>query len=165
MGAVISQQRWVDVAVFEDVNDAKTIESFLTKKRIESRTYQEKFFRYFMFLHPPRATHQVQVRYTSLKFADDLLAASAPDALQRALRCPACHSLHVAYPQLTRPSILSTIRLHFGLIFHSIEHECACERCHCRWQLPGENAATASEPDGNLQADAGEWRERRGSNP
>ncbi len=146
MGAVVSQQRWVDVAVFEEVNDAKTIESFLTKKRVEARTYNEKFFRFFLFLHLPRPTYQVQVRYTSLKFAGELLDAAAPEALQRAIRCPACNSLHVAYPQLTRPSVLSTIRLHLGLIFHAIDHECGCERCHCRWHLPVEAVQAATEP-------------------
>jgi hypothetical protein len=149
MGAEVSQQRWVDVAVFEEVNDAKTIESFLTKKRLEARTYNEKFFRFFLFLHMPRPTYQVQVRYTSLKFAGEVLDEAAPEALQRAIRCPACHSLHVAYPQLTRPSILSTIRLHLGLIFHVLEHECCCQRCQCRWHLPVENVNAAPEPAGD----------------
>lgn len=149
MGAVVSQQRWVDVAVFEDVNDAKIIESFLTKKRLEARTYNEKFFRFFLFLHLPRPTYQVQVRYNSLKFAGELLDASAPEALQRAIRCPACNSLHVAYPQLTRPSPLSTIRLHLGLIFHVLDHECCCERCQRRWNLTGENLNAAPEPAGH----------------
>lgn len=144
---MVGQQRWVDVAVFEDLNDAKTIESFLIKKRLEAHTYRERFFHVFMFLHPPRATYQVQVRYNSLKFAGDALDAAAPEALRRAIRCPACHSLHVAYPQLTRPSVLSTIRLHLGLIFHLIEHECGCTRCHCRWNLPRENPRRAPEPE------------------
>lgn len=150
VSAGVSQQRWVDVAVFEDVNDAKAIESHLVKKRVEARTYQEKFFRVFMVLHPPRPTYQVQVRYNSLKFAGDLLETSAPDALQRAIRCPSCHSLHVAYPQLTRDSILSTIRLHLGLVLHVTEHEWGCERCHCRWHLTGENVNPAPEPAGHL---------------
>ncbi len=155
MSSVAGQQRWVDVAVFEDVNDAKTIESFLIKKRLAARTYRERFYYVFLFLHPPRATYQVQVRFNSLKFAGELLDGAAPEALQRAIRCPGCHSLQVAYPQLTRPSILSTIRLHLGLLFHVTSHECCCQRCHCRWNLPGEKARPAPESAGDTQASHG----------
>ena len=149
VSAVASQQRWVDVAVFEEIGDAKTIESFLTKKRLEARTYQEKFFRFFMFLHPPRPTYQVQVRHNGLKFAGELLDAGAPEALQWAIHCPTCNSRHVVYPQLTRPSVFSTIRMHLGLIFHLTEHECRCERCHTRWHLAGEHVHSAREAAGH----------------
>jgi hypothetical protein len=145
----------VDVAVFEAADDAKTVEFFLMKKRLEARTYRERFFYVFMFLHPPRATHQVQVRHNSLKFAGEVLDAAAPEAMQRAIRCPACNSLRVTYPQLTRPSILSTIRLHLGLIFHVIEHECCCQRCHRRWNLPRENVNPAPESASDTQASHG----------
>jgi len=42
-------QTWTDVAVFENLNDGKALETFLMDHRLESRTYDDKLFRYFCF--------------------------------------------------------------------------------------------------------------------
>jgi hypothetical protein len=139
-------QFWADVAVFKDFNDGKVIETFLASKGIEARTYDDKFFRYFLFLRPPQVTFRVQVREGDVKVADHLLNTVAPDTLQKALHCPACHSLHVSYPQMTRKFILPTILLHLGIIFRLIEHECYCEHCHEIWHLDGTHTHSVLEP-------------------
>ena len=130
---------WADVAVFQDLNAGKAVETFFKNKGLQARTYDDKLFRYFLFLRPPCITHRVQVRQNYLKEAGEFLNAEAPGDLQKAIRCPACDSLQVSYPQMTRKFILPTILLHLGIIFRMIEHECFCEHCHHVWNLPGEN--------------------------
>ena len=129
---------WTDVAVFEDVNAGKAVEAFLEGKKLPARTYDDKLFRAFLFLRPPRATVRVQVRHANLKTANHLLTTDAPEALQKAIHCPSCGSLRVTYPQMTRKFILPTIMLHLGIIFRLLAHHCYCERCHFIWNLPGE---------------------------
>ncbi len=141
---------WVDVAVFEDMNAGRAVEKFFTDRGFLSRTYDDKLFRYFLFLRPPRVTYRVRVRQDQVRNADELLAAGAPDALQLALRCPSCGSLHVSYPQMTRKFILPTILLHLGIIFRAIDHECYCEHCHYIWNLPTEKVPPVTKPVGQF---------------
>jgi len=137
---------WGDVAVFEDVNAGKAVEKFLAGRGFAARTYDDKLFRYFLFLRPPRLTVRVQVRRDEVQAADHILATDAPAALQKALRCPACGSLRVSYPQMTRRFILPTVILHLGIIFRVMDHECYCEHCHNGWNLPSEKVRPAHKP-------------------
>jgi hypothetical protein len=134
-------QSWTDMAVFEDANAGKALETFLTDGGFRARTYDDRLFRYFLFLRPPRVTYRVQVRQNDAPGANKLLGAGAPEILQRAIRCPSCGSLSVSYPQMTRRFILPTILLHLGIIFRVIEHECFCDRCQFNWNLPDKNPA------------------------
>ena len=131
-----NHQAWADVAVFEDLNDGKVLEAFLKRQGMEARTYDDKLFRYFLFLRPPRVTYRVQVRQNRFEDAARLLQAKTPAVLHQALHCPACGSLRVNYPQMTRQFVLPTVLLHLGIIFRIIEHECYCENCHEMWNLP-----------------------------
>ena len=146
MNQSTKHQWWSDVAVFEDVKAAKTIETFLTGKGLEARTYDDKLFRYFLFLRPPRLTVRVQVRQENLQSADEFLEAGVPPALQEAIHCPSCNSLRVSYPQMTRKFILPTILLHLGILFRVIGHQCYCEHCHEIWSLSGENVHAPLKP-------------------
>ena len=139
-------QSWADVAVFEDLNAGRSLETFLKEKGFTARTYDDKWLRYFLFLRPPRPTCRVQVRENELKTVRDLLSASAPDVLDSAIRCPSCDSLSVSYPQMTRKFILPTVLLHLGILFRAIEHECYCEHCHFIWYLPDRKLARSPKP-------------------
>jgi hypothetical protein len=146
MSLLAKHHGWSDVAVFEDVDAGKTVEKFLTAKGLPARTYDDKLFRYFLFLRPPRVTVRVQVPKDQVKTADYYLEAKAPDALRRAICCPACGSLRVSYPQMTRKFILPTIILHLGIIFRLMDHECYCEYCHNIWNLPSEGVRPVAKP-------------------
>ena len=135
-------QSWADVAVFENLDDGMTLEKFLTGHRLESRTYDDKLFRYFLFLRPPRVTYRVQVHGNAFRAATELLQQDAPAVLEKALHCQSCGSLQVNYPQMTREFILPTVMLHLGIIFRVLEHQCYCEHCHHLWNLP-QDAAVA----------------------
>lgn len=145
MNAYAQHQSWTDVAVFEDMKSGQALETFLKDRGLPVRTYDDKLFRYFLFLRPPRVTYRVQVRQNDHHRAAEFLAADAPDVLQKAIRCPSCNSLRVSYPQMTRRFILPTVLLHLGIIFHVIEHECYCEHCHFTWNLPGETTHPAPQ--------------------
>lgn len=141
MKASRNHQAWVDVAVFEDVNDGKMLETFFRDKGLEARAYDDKLFRYFLFLRPPRVTYRVQVRQNHLERANGFLETNPSAVLEKALHCPSCGSLHVNYPQMTRKFILPTVILHLGIIFRVIEHQCYCENCHYIWNLPKDGTA------------------------
>jgi hypothetical protein len=132
------RQPWIDVAVFENAGDSQMLELDLKNKGFETRTYNDKLLQCFLFLCPPHATIRVQVRGNDSKnvayFLHHEPATSA--LLQRAIRCPACGSLRVQYPQMTRKFLLPTVLLHLGIIFRVIMHEAYCESCHWLWSLP-----------------------------
>jgi hypothetical protein len=148
MNTPVEHQRWADVAVFEDVNASagKAVETFLRDKGMETRLYDDKWFRYFLFLRPPRITYRLQVRHSNVERADELLLGDAPAAVQKAIHCPSCDSRHISYPQMTRKFIMPTVLLHLGIIFRVIGHECYCEHCHFIWNLPGENVHPEPKP-------------------
>ncbi|HEX3855683.1 MAG TPA: hypothetical protein VHY30_00110 [Verrucomicrobiae bacterium] len=138
MSSSFQRHPWVNVAVFENLNDGQALEMFLKNHRLEARTYDDKLFRCFLFLRPPRITYRVEVRGNVFRAATELLD-GAPEAtaiLQRAIHCPSCGSLSVQYPQMTRKFILPTVMLHLGIIFRIIHHEAYCESCHHIWNLP-----------------------------
>lgn len=136
MNRLHHHQGWQDVAVFEDAADGNALESFLRDIGYEARVYDDKLFRYFLFLRPPRVTWRVQVRKSNYADATKVLQMRPPVILSQAIHCPACGSLRVNYPQMTRKFILPTVLLHLGIIFRVIDHECYCEHCHEMWNLP-----------------------------
>ncbi len=138
----LTGKSWVNVAVFEEPNEAQVLEAFFKKRRVEARTYNDRILQLFLFLRPPRTTFRVQVRQNVFKNAMDVLGTEpgVPAILQKAVHCPDCGSLRVEYPQMTRKFFLPTLLLHLGIIFRVIEHECYCEHCHCIWHLSGKPA-------------------------
>jgi hypothetical protein len=135
MNASHHHQAWTDVAVFEQQASSKSLEIFLVNRGIEARTYDDRLFRYFLFLRPPKVTYRVQVRQNQLADVNDLLNSEPPSILDAALHCPSCRSLRVNFPQMTRRFVLPTVLLHAGIIFRIIEHQCYCEHCHEMWPL------------------------------
>jgi hypothetical protein len=124
---------WVNVAVFENINDGRILETFLRDKEIAARTYNDKLLQNFLFLCPPRVTFRVQVRRDQFLQAEQAIKEAHPPVLEKALHCPSCGSLNVNYPQMTRKFFLPTVALHLGIIFRLIGHECYCENCHFTW--------------------------------
>ncbi len=142
-----SRRPWSTVAVFEDAGGGRLLETDLTNKGFAARSYDDKVLRTFLFLRPPDATVQVQVRANDFEtvayFLDHNPAMSA--LLQKAIRCPSCGSLRVQYPQMTRKFFLPTLLLHLGIIFRVITHEAYCESCHWLWGLPKKRVSLTAE--------------------
>jgi hypothetical protein len=93
------RQPWTDVAVFEDLNTGRTVETLLTHQGFQARIYDDKLLRRFLFLRPPRATFRLQVHTDDFDRAHDVLQTGATDGLRAAMRCPDCGSLQISYPQ------------------------------------------------------------------
>lgn len=147
MNSSQNHQAWLDVAMFDNLENGKVLEAFLKDKGLEARTYDDKLFRYFLFLRPPRVTYRVQVRQDQFEGVTELLLSKSPAILDAALHCPSCGSLRVNYPQMTRQFVLPTVLLHLGIIFHVIEHQCYCESCQQMWRLPERNASVHKARD------------------
>jgi hypothetical protein len=126
------QLPWTDVAVFEDFNTGRTVETSLNTQGLQARLYDDQLVRRLLFLRPPRATFRLQVHADDFYRAHEILQAGP------ALHCPDCSSVQISYPQMTRKFILPTILLHAGILLRLIDHQCYCEKCHCLWRLPGE---------------------------
>src|SRR5438067_866551 len=109
MNSPSKNQPWTDVAVFQDLNTGKSVETLLTNQLLTARTYDDRFFRRFLFLRPPRMTYRVQVHPQDLARALDYLRAAAPNALREAIHCPDCGSLRISYPQMTRKFVTPTV--------------------------------------------------------
>jgi hypothetical protein len=126
---------WTDLAVYESLTDGQSLTQQLADQGFEARAYDDKAFRYFLFLRPPQITYRVQVHRDDATAAAGFLATKNPAVLGRAIHCPDCGSLHINYPQMTRRFILPTVLLHLGIIFRVIQHEAYCEHCHFTWAL------------------------------
>jgi hypothetical protein len=137
---------WVNVAVFENINDGCILETFLRDKGIEARTYNDKFLQSFLFLCPPHHTFRVQVHNDHFHETTHAMEEAHPPILEKAIHCPSCGSLHVNYPQMTRKFFLPTVALHLGIIFRIIAHECYCEHCHLTWNLQQDVAGKVRAP-------------------
>jgi len=133
-----NQQPWTDVAVFEDLNTGKAVETLLTTQGIPARTYDDKLVRRLLFLRPPHVTYRLQVHAGDLGRAQECLHTGPTDSLREAIHCPECGSLQISYPQMTRKFVLPTIVLHLGILFRLMDHQCYCEKCHRMWSLPSE---------------------------
>jgi hypothetical protein len=142
MNPVTKRQHWVTVAVFESASDGQMLETALKNKGWTARTHNDRLLQLILFLCPPHALFRVQVRENDLKNVTDFLDQEpAAGLLQKAGHCPACGSLRVQYPQMTRKFFLPTVLLHLGIIFRIVEHEAYCEGCHHLWNLPETGSA------------------------
>lgn len=134
------QLPWTDVAVFENLNTGRTVETSLINQGLPARVYDDKLVRRLLFLRPPRATFRLQVHADDFYRAHEILKAGPTDSLREAIHCPDCGSAQISYPQMTRKFIMPTITLHLGILLRLLDHQCYCEKCHCLWSLPGEAA-------------------------
>ena len=143
MNSPSKHQSWTDVAVFEDLNAGRTVETLLATRGLPARIYDDKLVRRLLFLRPPRTTFRLQVQTVDFNRTQDFLHAGPADTLREAIHCPDCGSLQISYPQMTRKFILPTILLHVGILLRLIDHQCYCEKCHYMWSLPKDAAAFA----------------------
>lgn len=141
---------WTNVAVFKHESDARALENRLRQQGFEVRTRNDTKLQLFWFLAPPRATFRVQVGAKAAHAVCEFMETEPSAGLlaRRAIHCPACQSLKIQYPQMTRRFITPTLLLDLGIIFHIIDHQAYCEECHYSWPLrhPGSasNAKRAS---------------------
>jgi hypothetical protein len=142
----IMKTHWITVALFHHQQPGEALVAYLREQRMEARTYDDKLLRRLLFLRPPRVTFQVQVRENYHKMAVNWLSQNPPAILGSAIHCPACGSLRVSYPQMTRRFVLPTLFLHLGIILRIVQHQAYCESCHHIWSLPDSEPAKVLTP-------------------
>jgi len=136
MNSLSKHQPWTDLAVFDDLSTGQAVETLLTNAGIQARAYDDRFFRRFLFLRPPRKTFRLQVHRDDIARAQAFLFTLPTDPFRQAIHCPECGSLRVSYPQMTRKFILPTVVLHASILLRLNDHQCYCEDCHSMWSLP-----------------------------
>ena len=143
---LMMKETWCDIALYDTLQAGQGLEAFLRENRIDARTYRDKVLEVVLFLRPPQAVFHVQVRKSIYKMAQNVLKSRAPAILQDAIHCPACGSLRVIYPHLSRGSPPQTLVLNLGIVFRVTPHQAYCGDCHHVWGLPkGGHAALQHE--------------------
>jgi hypothetical protein len=95
-------QPWADLAIFENFTDGQTLTQQLKDQGFEARAYDDKAFRYFLFLRPPQITYRVQVHQDDVTPATAFLTTKSPVVLAKAIHCelpandPPVHPAHRA---------------------------------------------------------------------
>jgi len=128
---------WVNLAVFKQQSEAQSLENSLRQHGFEVRTKNDGKVQFWWFLAPPRATFRVQVGAKDVNAVEEFfeLDRSAGLLTERAIHCPACKSLKIEYPQMTRGFMTPTLLLDLGIIFRIIDHQAYCEECQYTWPL------------------------------
>src|SRR5881628_1188534 len=109
------------LATFNELEPARRLQARLQQVGIQSTVCDESKRQRFWFMSEPRAAIHVEVVQCDFAKAGDLLHQwhRADDALKDAVRCPACHSSRVEFPQLTRKFVtpsLGVVLMAVGLI-------------------------------------------------
>lgn len=125
----------VNVASFNELDDAEVVKQRLEKAGIHAEVYDESKLQRFWFLSEPFAGKKVRVSerdFDKAKEALDVLDAKE-DVLNHAVRCPECGSPRVEYPAATKKFIGPTLVEIFATTVRAIDKEFYCENCHYTW--------------------------------
>jgi DNA-directed RNA polymerase subunit M/transcription elongation factor TFIIS len=131
-----SPQVWTDVAIFERPETAKALRAVLEESGYTARVHDERKIQRFWFLVSPHAALQVQVPDSESETVTYYLNTTPGTRalMAESIRCPACHSPHVQYPQMTRKFILPTLIAQVFVFLGIMKPEYYCEDCHHTWQ-------------------------------
>lgn len=125
----------VNVASFNELNDAQEVKDRLEKAGIHAEVYDESKLQRFWFIAEPFAGKKVQVAerdFEKAKAALEVLDAEE-HVLNHAVRCPQCGSPRVEYPAATRKFIGPTLVEIFATTVHVMDKEFYCENCQHTW--------------------------------
>ena len=125
----------VNLATFDEPADAEALKTILDNVGIEAWVQDERRLQRYWFATRPQAGIHVRVPEPLLGRAEMCLKTNADAAvvLQRAVRCPSCHSYRVEYPAMTRKNALPTLVAQIAVALHLARHECYCESCQYTW--------------------------------
>src|SRR5258708_24348925 len=96
--------RRVPLATFHEVEPAQQLRSRLQQAGIDALVYDDSRLQRLWFISQPLAAIHVEVPQPDYLRARHLVEdwQKADGVLDKAVRCPACRSARVEYPQLTR---------------------------------------------------------------
>jgi len=122
------------LAAFDEVEPAQQLRTRLQQAGIEAVLHDDSKLQRFWFIPEPRAAIHLDVARSDYQAASRLIEEwhQAEGVLNDAVRCPACHSPRVEYPQLTRKFVtpsLGCLLMAVGLI----RREFYCFDCQYTW--------------------------------
>lgn len=125
----------VNVASFNELDDAHQVKDRLEKSGIHAEVYDESKLQRFWFISEPFAGKKVQVAERDFEKAKAALEAldAEEQVLNHAVRCPECGSPRVEYPAATRKFIGPTLVEIFATTVHVMDKEFYCESCQHTW--------------------------------
>lgn len=124
----------VPLATFHEVQPAQQLQQRLARAGVDATVHDDSRLQRLWFVSQPRAAIHVEVPQPDYLGARELIEEwqKTENVLERAVRCPACHSARVEYPQLTRKFVtpsLGSVLMAIGLI----RREFYCLDCHYTW--------------------------------
>lgn len=125
----------VNVASFNDLDQAEVLKERLTRAGIPAEVYDESKLQRFWFMSEPLAGKKIRVDERDFERAKQALDALdvKEDVLHYAVRCPECGSPRTEYPAATRKFIGPTLVEIFATTVHVIDKEFYCESCQHTW--------------------------------
>ena len=126
----------VRLALFNDRAHAETVRQRLAEAGIASEVHEELGLAKLWFVSRQSAGARLEVRAAAAAKAEQLLLEWSDGAgqLDGAIRCPECASLHIAFPQFTRKSVITNLAIGLMAEVGLIEAQYYCEACHCMWE-------------------------------
>src|SRR2546423_6332582 len=99
------------LAAFDDVEPAQQLRTRLQQAGIQAILHDDSKLQRFWFISEPRAAIHLDVARPDYQAASRLMEEwhQAEGVLKDAVRCPACHSPRVEYPQLTRKFVTPSL--------------------------------------------------------
>ena len=124
----------VPVATFHDPESARKLQQRLQQAEIPATIHDESNLERYWFMTSPLAAIHVEVPQPHYLEARRIIEGwdKADGALQRAVRCPDCHSSRVEFPQLPRKFVTTTLFRLFMAV-HLVPPEYYCLDCHYTW--------------------------------
>jgi hypothetical protein len=122
------------LATFHEVGSAQQLQARLQQAGMHAMLTDDSKLQRFWLVAKPLAAIHVEVLRTDYQEAVRLIEHWQPPegALNNAVRCPACHSPRVEFPQLTRKFVtpsLGSLLMAVGLL----PREFYCTDCHYTW--------------------------------
>ena len=122
------------LATFNELGSAQQLQRRLQQAGIPAVIHDESKVQRFWFMSDPLAAIHVEVQQPDFFKAAKLIAEwdGAEGVLNKAVRCPACRSCRVEFPQLTRKFVtpsLGTLLMAIGLV----PREFYCVDCQYTW--------------------------------
>jgi len=126
---------WTSVLTFDQLDDARQMESALKKNGFETRIQNESRLQRYWFGATPQASVHIQVRSRDQEKVC-AFARNEPEVRnlsEKVIRCPSCHSSRIQYPAMTRKSVVPALVLHLLVMLGLQKYEYYCEDCHFTW--------------------------------
>jgi hypothetical protein len=132
---------WAPLATFDRPEDARRAQELLQSRGIETQLHDERWVQRLCFFVSPQAGVHLRVLKEHLVTARQYLDAEEisdfAEVRGKMIRCPACHSSNIQFPETTRKNILPVIIAQILFLLRFKEPEYYCKSCHHTWAAPG----------------------------